>query len=129
MCKIFLETKTETLCEHLLVVFEFQELKRQAFIIFNHCSLTEETEAFKEITTLLNKTEKVYIGSYKEVKLPEGEIVKVYVKGTHSSVDTLSFYDRIYEKSNQPLENYNRFKNRKAREAANCNWNQKRTGE
>jgi len=89
---------------------EFNELKRVAFIIFNDCNLWKQTEVYQEITTLFNKT------------------AKVYLDGTHCTCEALSFYDRIYEKSNQPLENYNRFKNRKAREAANSNWNQKRTG-
>ena len=46
-------------------------------------------------------------------------ILATYVNGTHSQVDELSFYERLHSKSNQSLERYNRFKNRKGREKAN----------
>ena len=46
-------------------------------------------------------------------------VVATYVNGSHSTVEQLSFYDRLHIKSNQALERFNRFKNRKAREKAN----------
>jgi len=79
---------------------EFQDIKRRAFLVFNNGNNFEETTLYNEIVTLFNKTEKVYFD------------------GTHSTLESLSFYERIWNKSNQSMENFNRSKNRKAHEAA-----------
>ena len=81
-------------------MFEAQEIKREAFILLNNCSLDENTLEYIELIELLEKT------------------TKTYLNGSKSTLEKLSFYDRILDKSNQSVENYNRTKNRKAREAA-----------
>ena len=80
--------------------FEIEEIRRQSFIHLNNCSLVSTTNEYEEVLEVIEKTKKVYID------------------GTHSTVQKLSFHNRISDKSNQSIENYHRTKNRKGREAA-----------
>ena len=54
-------------------------------------------------------------------------VERTYIDGNLSTVEEMSFYDRVFDKSNQSGEVLNKVKNRKAREAAkggkkNCNF-------
>ena len=89
---------------------EFESLKRKALIVFNNGNIFEETQLYQDVITLFDKVEKVYLD------------------GTHSKCETLSFYNRIWDKSNQAMENYNRTKNRTSREAAKNNAQQSKDG-
>ena len=89
---------------------EFECLKRKALVEFNNGNIWEESQLYKDVIVLFNKIEKVYLD------------------GSHSTCKQLSFYDRIWDKSNQAMENYNRTKNRKAREAAKNNAQQAKDG-
>jgi len=42
-----------------------------------------------------------------------------YVNGTHSSVEDLSWFHRIEDRSNNPMEAYNKFKNYHSKRTAN----------
>ena len=44
-------------------------------------------------------------------------IKRVYIDGTHCSVEDLSYYNRFHTKSNQNIERINRLKNRHIRKA------------
>ena len=55
---------------------------------------------------------------YNTVKAAIHSISSTYLDGTHSTCEQLSFYGRLYLKSNQAMENYNRIKNRRHRETS-----------
>ena len=75
---------------------QFEELKKEAFQLFFNF---DETNTWSLVL--------------KQLKI----IKRVYIDGTHCSVEDLSYYNRFHTKSNQNIERINRLKNRHIRKA------------
>jgi len=50
-----------------------------------------------------------------QIKKKISHVKKVFVDGSHSTAKELSFYDRITDRSNNPMENFNAYKNHHGR--------------
>ena len=79
-----------------LCFIEFEELKKEAFGLFFDF---DQTNTWVEVL--------------KQLKI----IKRVYLNGTHCTVQNLSYFDRFHTKSNQNIERINRVKNRHIRKA------------
>ena len=80
---------------------ELNDLQNQAKIMFNELH------------------DRPFTPQYKRLKQQIDYVRKTYIKGSHATATSLSYFNRLHARSNDEVENLNRTKNRIGRETAN----------